>query len=217
MVGAIFSLMFSLALGGVSSGFAQSASEAEKASIRAVGAFHVEQFGAYRALADISQKAGVSIGVDAVQPEKEIPVEFDFPGGTLAELLDACVAQAPEYQWVETAEGGPIRVSRSGGHVPLLDVVMHYPGADMKTREEIWEDIARRPEVFAWMNSAHCSRREFFQGGEFKRHNQKISISPASLSVAQLLDQVATKSGENYWAVLETPPGSECRISLMLW
>ena len=91
MVRAIFSLVFFLAFEGLSLGVAQGPADAEKALSRRVGACHIEQFGAYHALADISQKTGVPIGVDAVQPEKEIPVAFDFPGGTVAELLDTFV------------------------------------------------------------------------------------------------------------------------------
>lgn len=186
-------------------------------SAKRVGACHIEQAGAYHALAEISEKAGIAIGVDSLQPEQEATVVLDFPGGTAADLLNMFIAQAPNYSWRE-ANNGVIHVGRSGAHVALLDVVMAYPGADNRTRQQIWEDIADRPEVSAWMSSTHCSRGEFFHGGEFKDHNGPIYIPPGTITVEQLLDAVAAKSGGNYWAVLQSPvPSNSCRVAIILW
>ncbi len=186
------------------------------ASNRKVGACHIEQFAVYHALAEVAQKTSTPIGIDTIQPSKEKTVTLDFPGGTLADLLNMFVSQNPDYRWSE-ADSGVIHVSRVSGHVPLLDVMMQYPGANQTTREEIWNAIGTQPEIAAWMNSSHCSRQEFFQGNEFRNNNNRISIPAGTLSLTQLLDYVAVKSGENYWAVLESPIGAPCRISLILW
>jgi hypothetical protein len=189
----------------------------ESASTKRIGACHIEQAGAYHALAEISEKANIVIGVEAVQPEKEPTVVLDFPGGTVADLLNMFTARVPDYSWQE-ASNGVVHVTRTSAHVSLLDVGIAYPGADNKTRQQIWEDIAVRPEVSAWMNSVHCSREELFHGGEFRTHNGPISIAPGSFTVEQLLDDVAVKSGDNYWAVLQSPrSSSSCRVSIILW
>ncbi len=189
----------------------------ERLSFKRVGACRIEQAGAYHALGEISEKAKVPIGVDAVQPEKEPSIVLDFPGGTVGDLLNMFVARVPDYTWAET-DDGVIHVTRANGHVSVLDVVMAYPGAEKRTRRQIWEDISNRPEVAAWMNSAHCSRREFFHGGEFKIHNDPISIAPGAITLEELLDEVAVKSGSNYWAVLQSPPSSgSCRVAIILW
>jgi hypothetical protein len=188
----------------------------ERTSAKRVGSLHVEEFGAYNALGEISQKAHVVIGVDAVQPKGESTIVLDFPGGTVAGLLDMFVSQSPDYRWEET-NTGILHVSRDNAHVSLLDVQMSYPGAFKKTRREIWEDIAKRPEVEAWMQSNRCVREEFFNGKEFREHNDPISIAPGSLTVAQLLDEVAVKSRVDYWAVLQSPPGTSCRMDIILW
>jgi hypothetical protein len=179
-------------------------------------ACHIEEFGAYNALAEISHKAQVVIGVEAIQPEKEPTIVLDFPGGTIEDLLNLFVSQAPDYRW-EESENGVIHVFRNNAHVSLIDVVMFYPGADNKTRQEIWEDIGKRPEVVAWMGSNHCSRTELFNGKEFKHHNDPISIAPGSITVAHLLDEVAVKSGVDYWAVLRSAPGNSCHVNIFLW
>ena len=95
---------------------------------------------------------------------------------------------------------------------------MSYPGADMRTRKQIWEDIASRPEISAWLSSTHCSRSEFFTGGEFKKNNERISIKSRALTLAQLLDETAVKSGSNFWAVLQSPrSATPCQVSIILW
>lgn len=92
-----------------------------------IGAVHIEQFGAYNALAEMSLKANVPIGVDEIQPLKESTIVFDFPGGTIPDLLNQFASQAPDYEW-RNEPNGMIRVSRRGGHVSLLDAVLAYPG-----------------------------------------------------------------------------------------
>lgn len=185
-------------------------------SAKRLGSLRVEEFGAYNALGEISQKAGVVIGVDAVLPKAESTITLDFPGGTVANLLDMFVAAAPGYGWSAAADG-VIHVSRDGGHVSLLDVVLSYPGAVKKTRRDIWEDIGKRPEILGWLQANRCSRGELFNGKEFRDYNEPISIDAGSLTVEQLLDDVATKSGVNYWAVLQSPANTTCTVHIILW
>lgn len=184
-------------------------------SSKKVGSIHIEEFGAYNVAAEISWKAQVVIGVDAIQPKEEPTIVLDFPGGTVADLLNTFVSLAPDYAWEET--GGVIHVFRRNAHVSLLDVPMSYPGAIKKTRKEIWTDIAQRPEVSLWMKSNSCVRGELFNGKEFREHNDPVSIESGSLTVAQLLDDVAVKSGVDYWAVLQAPPNKPCRLDIILW
>jgi hypothetical protein len=188
------------------------------ASAKRIGAIHIEQGEPYDALAEISQKANVAIGVEAILSKRRGPaIVIDFPGGTVADLLNMFVIQAPSYRWADTPTG-IIHVSIDDGHIPLLDVVMSYPGAENKTRQQIWQDIASRPEISAWMGSAHCVRGELFHGGEFRDHNGPFSIVAGSLTLEQLLDDVALKSGDNYWVVVQSSrPQVSCQISIMQW
>jgi hypothetical protein len=211
----IYFLIAILALLVFQTNIKNAAATATNVSSKKIGACHIEQFGAYHALAEISQKADVTIGVDAVQPEEEPTMVLDFPGGTVSDLLNMFVSQAPDYQWQE-GKSGIIHVSRRDAHVSLLDVALSYPGARDKTRQEISENISNIPEVAAWLNSNHCSRDQFSHGGEFKSHNSFISITSGPLTVEQLLDDVAVKSGANFWAVLRTPATNPCRVTMIL-
>jgi hypothetical protein len=80
-----------------------------------VGALHVQGLYPHEALADIARKANVAIGFEADIRRTDGKVAFDFPGGTVADLLNAFVAHAPDFRW--QADGGIIHVHRNGVHV----------------------------------------------------------------------------------------------------
>ena len=186
-------------------------------STKVIGPLHIEQYGVYSAVGEISQKAVVPIGTDAILPEKEPTIVLEFPGGAVADLLNKFVQRAPDYGW-EESDDGVIHVFRKGGRVSLLDVVLAYPGADKKTRREIWKDLANRPEISQWLKSNNCTRQEFFIGNEFSSNNQPISISVGSMTVRELFDETAIKSGSNRWFALQSAPSTpSCHVALMLW
>jgi hypothetical protein len=182
---------------------------------RNLESLHIEQFAAYNALGEISEKAHVVIWLDAVEPKHQSIIVFDFPGGTVADLLDMFVVASPNHSWSET-RSGVIHVVRDAAQVSLLDVVISYSGGIKKTRHEIWEDLAKRPEISEWMHSHACERGEVFNGSEFRNHNDPISIESGSLTLAELLDRAAVKSGVDYWTVLQSPPDTPCRIQIIL-
>lgn len=190
------------------------ARSAEKTSRLPAGPMHIEEYGTYNAAEEISEKAHIAIGVEAIQPAKERTVVLNFQGGTVGDLLNMLTATSQDYSWDET-EGGVIHLARTGARVALLDVTISYPGAYKKTRQEIWENITDIPEISAWMKSNACSRQQFLNGKEFKKYNDPIYIAPGSMTVRQLLDTVAVKSGSNYWAVLQSPPTTgDCHITI---
>jgi hypothetical protein len=191
--------------------------EKSPVSSRRLPSMSIEQYGVYNAAAEISEKAKFAIGVAAIQrPELEPTIKLNFSGGTVADLLNSLVSEAPDYEWRET-ERNVIHLSRNGPRVSLLDVVMSYPGAAKKTRQQIWDDLGQRPEILAWLESNHCRRSEVFTGHEFRDHNAPISIASESITVEQFLDQVAITSGTNYWAVLQSRSGNSCQVGIMLW
>jgi len=185
-------------------------------SNRNIGAVHIEQFGAANALRSISQKAQIPIGVEAIVDYKnEHEVKLDFPGGTVADLLNMFVSQAPEYRWDEVE--GIIHVFQDAKHLPLADTTISYLGAKSRSRKEIWSDLNKMPEIAAWMNANHCQRQELFNGKEFRAHNAPISIERGTITVSELLDQVAVKSGENYWAILRSSASeTACQVTIIL-
>ena len=192
------------------------ASAAETPAGIKVEARQFRGFGAYNAVAEIAAYAHVVIGFVAVRPKEWSAYDFHFSGGTLADLLDSFVNQNPDYQW-EVIEDGVLRVRRRGQPVSLAAESVSYPGAVNATRKEIWEVIQKLPEVKAWMISNHCSPLDLLSGNEFRIHNEPINIEPQTLSVSQLLDKVALRSGSHSWTIIRSTPGALCTITLEAW
>jgi len=181
-----------------------------------VGALHIRGFTATEALQDISRMADVVIGLEATTHRGDQRVEFDFSGGTVADLMNAFVAQAPGYQW--QADNGIIHVFRDGEHLPLADLVLDYPGASDKTRLDIWEGLHNSPEYTAWMKSSQCYPGERLHPMFFHFDRGPIDIPPGKMTVAQLLDQVAIKTGDGFWAVLQSDPSNPvCTVGVIDW
>jgi hypothetical protein len=156
------------------------------ATNKSIEGFHIEAFGIDDALRKVAQTANVVIGVEALR-ERDEKIAFDFPGGTVADLLDMFVARSPNYRWEEDNRG-IIHVSRKGAHLSLTDVVVSYPGARNKTRLQMWMDIQDRPEVKVWMESANCRPGgDGFRARNFKPHRGPISIAVGPITVGSII------------------------------
>src|SRR5271154_7052237 len=67
----------------------------------AIGSLHIEQDGVYYVLDQMSERAHVPVGLDAIQPAKVETITLDFSGGSVAELMNLFVSKANDYRWVE--------------------------------------------------------------------------------------------------------------------
>jgi hypothetical protein len=181
-----------------------------------LGTFHIQGVSAYEALQFISRKYNVVIGMEGVLSKTEPKISLDFSGGTVADLLNAFVAEAPDYRW--QSDDGIIHVFRSGAPATLANVVLNYPGAYEKDRYEIWRELQTLPEYVAWMKSYQCRTWRRIRPMDFKFNNGLIDVAPGQMTVAQLLDQVAKKTGDGFWAVLQSDPSDPvCHVSVIDW
>lgn len=164
----------------------------------------------------IAGKSHVPIGVEGIfNYHTEPTIKIEFPGGTLADLLNRLVSQAPNYQWKE--EDGIIRVLWHGTHLPIANVVIAYPGAHDKTVEAIYWDLGTLPELRAWLRSDHCSLLHGVIGAQLGTwDDRRISIDAGSMRLRELLDRVAIKSGGNYWAIVRSSAADQqCWVSIL--
>ena len=181
-----------------------------------VGAFQIKEVSADEALQSVSRKYNVVIGMVGTVYKTDPKISLDFSGGTVADLLNAFVAKAPDYRWQN--DDGIIHVFRTGAPAPLANVVLNYPGASAKERYEIWRELHILPEYIGWMKSHQCHGSERIRPRDFKFNRGEIDIAAGQMTVAQLLDQVAKKSGDGFWAVLQSDPVDPvCRVSVIDW
>lgn len=181
-----------------------------------VGAFNVQGVSAYEALQNVSRKYNIVIGLEGYVYKTDPKISLDFSGGTVADLLNAFVAQAPDYRWQN--DDGIIHVFRNGGPALLASVELNYPGASGKRRYDIWREIHTLPEYVDWMKSYQCRAFDPSRLEDFRFDDGPIDIAAGKITVAQLLDQVAKKSGDGFWAVLQSDPSDgACHVSVIAW
>jgi hypothetical protein len=181
-----------------------------------VGAFSVQGVSAYELLQNVTRKYNIVIGMEGVMSKTDPKINLDFAGGTVANLLDAFVAAAPDYRWQN--DDGIIHIFRNGAAPQLANVVLSYPGATAKLRFQIWRQIHTLPEYVGWMNSYQCRAREQSRLEDFRLDDGPIDIAAGQMTVAQLLDQGEKKSGDGFWAVLQSNPTDRgCQVSVIAW
>jgi hypothetical protein len=179
-------------------------------------AFHIQGISAFEALQYISRKYNVAIGMQGVVRKTDPKIDLNFSGGTVGDLLNAFVAKARDYHWQN--DEGFIHISRNDAPVSLANVVLTYPGTSQKERYEIWRTLHTLPEYVSWMKANQCHAFEQIRPVDFKFNDGPIDIAPGKMTVAQLLDQVAKKSGDGFWAVLQSDPSdATCRVSVIDW
>jgi hypothetical protein len=176
--------------------------------------FHVERFGLYNALRYIAQQTHTVIGLVAVLPSTDQTYKVDVADGTLADVMSALMAEAPNYSWNEDSDGA-IRVT--GPSAPdLPDLVIAYRGASA-TRKQIWESLVTIPELNQWLSTHHCAREEIQSGKEFRNNNDPLSIRAANIPLGKLFDEVSGQSGSMFWGLLQNNRAGQCNLSIFLW
>lgn len=176
---------------------------------------HYQGFGQDSAAMSIAERTSVVIGFEAVRPVEWSGYDFTFSGGAIQSLLDLYVAQFPGYSWKQV-DPGVFRIIRSKHGVSLADQSISFAGVAGKTREQVWVEIKTIPEVKIWMSSHHCTPLDFFENNETKKHDTSITIKPGVYTLAQLLDQVALKSGVHYWSITESSINQPCAVSISI-
>ena len=187
-----------------------------------VGKIHIEEYAARDILHKISREAHIPIGFQSVeQPAKGGGSSvIELLGGTVREVLDAFVSQFPGYQWSE--DDGVVHIIWHGTHLPIADIAIFYPGVEDVTLGEIWGHFGEIPELKAWLAANNCSYPAFVIGSELytppgvKKQIPRFSIDGGPITLAQLLDQIAIKSGENFWAIVQTFPEESCVVDIYM-
>jgi len=194
-----------------------STSEGQLASSKKVGPLRIEQSGMYSAIADISRRTGVPVGLDERSPLNPPSIIVNFAGGIAKDLFDQLVSAAPNYEWQEDSDGF-VYVSRRDQHNPLLSQVIDFPGVNGETPWEVWSDMPKWTSLNEQLRAQGCSLTQVVPNKEFRTKTDRISIGPEHVSLRLLLDQIALQSGTKRWAVLESATQSgSCEVEIRFW
>lgn len=85
-------------------------------------------------------------------------------------------------------------------------------------RLSIWAQLHRLPEYITWMKTSQCREVEHVSPVFFHFDKGPVDIPAGRLTVSQLLDQVAVKSGDGFWAILQSDASEPvCKVALIDW
>lgn len=160
----------------------------------------------FGALQEASYKYGVPLGIEAdAQGEDAKDISVSIPQGTVADIFNALVQQAPNYKWVET--GGVVNVipRRQNGN-SVLDIAIARFRATNATPDAIHSAIISLPEVKAWLNQNQLVERGFHTpsilvGKDGKTDQPRVSLSLKNMTLRQIMDTIVKKSGFHVWFV----------------
>lgn len=177
---------------------------------------HIRSYGVANALAELSKEQHIVIGYEGVNEYPENTIQIDESSGTVAEILNKIVAQAPSNAWRIT-DSGTIRVYNAEGRVSLVDVKPTNFVISGMDRREIWKSLERIPELKSWLDQHQCTRGEIFMGHEWSQNMKKISLDTEGKPLGRILDDVAGATGTYFWKVVQAQADDRCVVRIFLW
>jgi hypothetical protein len=183
---------------------------------RPVGPVKIEEFGLWNALKDLAQQKQFVIGLVGDDRDMQISFKVNLESATIGEVLDALIRQAPAFSWQEEPSG-TFRVTSKSLVNDLADLQVSYPGAANLTREQFWRNLEVFQPVSTWLNTHSCKRWDIFNGHEFSDRNDPMEIRGATESVSDLLNEVAGKSGADFWGIMRRIDDGHCSVQIIVW
>lgn len=159
----------------------------------------------FRALEEASFKYDIPLGIEADergQGAKHISVSISK--GTVADIFNALVQQAPNYKWVES--GGVVNVLPQQGGDSVLDLKIARFHVTHATPDGLHTAIRSLPEVRAWLNQHHLTEHGPVTGNVLIGRNGKtdqphVSLSVKNITLREIMNTIVKKHGFHVWFV----------------
>lgn len=112
-----------------------------------VQGIHVRGLGVSAVLREVSRETHVTVGLetDLIMGE-ESQIKLDFPGGTITELAKTCTSLLQGASW-RIVDGKSVVISQPGKASTLASVLINSSGTKNATRQQVWSDLSREPEI----------------------------------------------------------------------
>jgi len=162
-------------------------------------------------LPDLARRYRVVIGVSGIIIGTDnAKVNIVVRRGTLADVFNAITSRDSRFQWHQS-DNGSIHFSVGNSPLSLANVSVRAFEVHNPIRIDFSSQIARIPEVHAWLSEHNCLLEQLFMG---KPPTWKhFSIQRENAPVSSLFDEAASKSETYFWAaILYT--GNPCRINV---
>jgi hypothetical protein len=151
---------------------------------------------------NVAQKYHLPIGLDLEAPLKPKLIFVHVSGGLVADVLNAVVAQEPNYKWVEV--DGVVNVMPRQNPASMLDLQISNFRVTNATLFDVHAAIVSLPEVRAWLdrnrleeNSPMAMDVLIGKGFQWPR----ISVNLHNASMREILNKIVSLSGFSSWTV----------------
>lgn len=144
----------------------------------------------------LAQKYGLRVGMDLESPLKTDLISVHISDGTVAEVLNAIVAQEPGYKWAEIDD--VINIMPQQHSDSILDIRAVHFHVTKANPFKVHAAIVALPEVRSWLQQNHVTESTPFAGD--------ILVGPNGLGLARAsLDLHDTTLREILNRIIESP------------
>jgi hypothetical protein len=152
----------------------------------------------------LMQKYGIPMGMDLEIPSKHNLISVHISRGTVADVLDAILAQEPRYEWTETngvVNIGPRHIANS-----ILDVQIAHLDLRNADAYAIHAGLVSLPEVREWLEKNHLVERTVFSTDVVPAANgaaslAHVSLNASGMTVRQILNRIVASPGFSSWVI----------------
>jgi len=155
------------------------------------------------ALDHLAQKYTTPIGLDLEIPVERESVSVRVPRGTVADILNAIIAQEPGYKWAQVNGVLIVMPEVNPNSIVGLQIAhFHVRNADLFG---IHTAIVSLPEVKKWLEQNHLTERTAFAFdmlvGKDGYNPPRVSLNLRNVTLRDIMNEIVRRPGFHSWSV----------------
>jgi hypothetical protein len=161
--------------------------------------------GFFRALQEVSYKYRVPLGIETdAQGQTAAHISINVSQGTVADIFNVLIQQAPNYKWVESSGVVNVMPLQDADSVLNLKIPRFY--VSHATPDDLHIAIRSLPEVETWLNQRQLVERGFMTssiiiGSNGETDQPRVSLRLKSMTLREIMNTVVKKPGFLAWFV----------------
>lgn len=153
---------------------------------------------------DLMQKYRVPAGIDLETLSDRRPISVTVPQGTVADVLNAIVAQEPGFKWAE--EDGAVNIGPQQNDNSVLNVHIAHFYIRRANLYEIKPAIVSLPEVKKWLEDNQLTQERETESvigavSPGKPFKPLISLDLQDATLRAVMNRIITSPGYGSWIV----------------
>ena len=154
-------------------------------------------------LGNLARQCQIPMGIDMETATTDKAVSIDIANGTVADALNAILAQEPAYKWSEV--DGVINVEPRQNPNSILDVRISEFRVRHADEGAVHRALVSLPEIQKWLSDNHLVERTVLSVdimfGKDKPRFPEISLSMRGATLRTILNRIVRLRGFDGWNV----------------